>query len=247
MNYVRTPSTVVVSGVSCASPQKQARPGAYVNVQGEEGKRPSTKVVNDRDINVKNHCKIIADSTNVGKINIENNKSNKFNCDKLIPTGTTPKLVRKLLVSDFDTPDLTRKLLNDKENVANLSKFINSDPVCEEPSTELRSERKIKRSESYRMANSPIMFLKKISNNSDKNCKIFRTPSEELQEDLINERINYPETVSSPEPHNPESPDMTEVKMKNPIPATPTSPRPRQLDMEPARVLKYGGNDTEIW
>lgn len=111
-----------------------------------------------------------------------------------------------------------------------------------------RVERKVKRSESYRMANSPIMFIKKFSGNGEKSSKICRTPSEELQEELLKERINYPETISSPEPplDGNVNFDMN-VTISIPIANACKSPRPRPIDIEPARVLKYSGNDTEIW
>lgn len=111
-----------------------------------------------------------------------------------------------------------------------------------------RTDRKVKRSESYRMANSPIMFIKKFSNNAEKSSKICRTPSEELQEELLKERINYPETVSSPEPQVDGNVGF-DMNLTSPVPiqSGPTSPRPRASDLEPARVLKYSSNDTEIW
>lgn len=110
-----------------------------------------------------------------------------------------------------------------------------------------RLERKVKRSESYRMANSPIMFIKKFSN-AEKSSKICRTPSEELQEELLKETINYPETISSPEPQiNSKLNFDTSVANSTPVVTVPNSPRPRAVDIEPARVLKYSSNDTEIW
>lgn len=113
---------------------------------------------------------------------------------------------------------------------------------------ESRVERKVKRSESYRMANSPIMFIKKFSGNGEKSSKICRTPSEELQEELLKERINYPETISSPEPPLDGSVNFDmNVTISIPIANVCKSPRPRPTDIEPARVLKYSGNDTEIW
>ncbi|KAK2585350.1 hypothetical protein KPH14_010030 [Odynerus spinipes] len=205
-------------------------------------------------------------------------------CPKILkPTGNTPKLNRKLLISDLDTPSFCRKIArqnetndsievnrisdqitNDKETSIVLSPTSDDNSSATDPLVESsdvsetnptkritrddRVDRKVKRSESYRMANSPIMFIKKFSNNTEKSSKIFRTPSEELQEELLKERINYPETVSSPEPPI-ESNVNYDANVKIPMPVTriPSSPRPRALDLQPARVLKYSGNDTEIW
>lgn len=212
-------------------------------------------------------------------------------CPKnLRATGNTPKLSRKLLVSDLDTPSFCRKVTKlelrcdeqnatkDGENrVRNGEKsacvsttidefgLIEKDAVLGSELAEIcvdndparksetlrggsRIERKVKRSESYRMANSPIMFIKKFSCNGEKSSKICRTPSEELQEELLKERINYPETISSPEPPIDSSVNFDmNVTISIPITTAAKSPRPRATDIEPARVLKYSGNDTEIW
>lgn len=269
-NYVRTPSTVV-RATSPTSPAKQVR-GAYVNVQGEEGKRSGASgcLVGQQVGGIDNRVKS-QDSLREfqSKRGVEDyySRYSAIN-DRLKPSGNTPKLVRKLLlVSDIDegaNVDFRKKgvplfIGEGKENlVNNFNEFIigNNErvkPVLNsmmDESKDDKPDRKVKRSESYRMANSPIMFIKKLSINSDKqstssSSKIFRTPSEELQEDLINERINYPETVSSPEPPNQSlrssSSDII-VKLRS-----PSSPRPKAQDLEPARVLKYAGNDTEIW
>ncbi|KAG7208230.1 hypothetical protein KM043_016577 [Ampulex compressa] len=207
-------------------------------------------------------------------------------------TGNTPKLGRKLLVSNLDTPSFSRKaarlefegdtqrsadVREEKEQRRNEDRPISGaamtddcnssskdtrfeatdvsgasfDDQCARSSEMLRGdkvERKVKRSESYRMANSPIMFIKKLSSNAEKSSKMCRTPSEELQEELLKERINYPETISSPEPRV-DSGIGFNMSLSSSVQVTtvPTSPRPRALDIEPARVLKYSGNDTEIW
>lgn len=221
------------------------------------------------------------------------NPNSRLNYEKslplqnLKPSGTTPKLCRKLLVSDLDTPDFFRTTVrpsHDKENgiiVNDISKkdenastsnnnnslventdsltsssvhssfinsdSINSDSINSRDKSETKVDRKVKRSESYRMANSPIMFIKKFANHSDKPSKIFRTPSEELQEELLKERINYPDTVSSPEPQIDQNADFEVNLITCPVPTIPTSPRPRALDLEPVKALQYSGNDTEIW
>ncbi|OAD60661.1 hypothetical protein WN48_05535 [Eufriesea mexicana] len=214
-------------------------------------------------------------------------------CPKnLRATGNTPKLSRKLLVSDLDTPNFCRKVTklelrcedqnvvsakesenrvrNDEKSLCvattvNEFRLIDRDAILDSEFAEVcvdnnparkpdmfrggsRIERKVKRSESYRMANSPIMFIKKFSCNGEKSSKICRTPSEELQEELLKERINYPETISSPEP--PIDSDVNfdmNVTISIPITTAAKSPRPRATDIEPVRVLKYSGNDTEIW
>lgn len=178
-------------------------------------------------------------------------------------TGNTPKLGRKLLVSDLDTPNFCRKKPDsesqddtalsdcdtvDKNTTVDCTELNNQTAANSDPVRGDRADRKVKRSESYRMANSPIMFIKKFSagNQAEKSSKICRTPSEELQEELLRERINYPETVSSPEPRV--NNNVTcDNNVTVPLQTVPTSPRPRALDLEPARVLKYSSNDTEIW
>ncbi|XP_020287129.1 uncharacterized protein LOC109856368 [Pseudomyrmex gracilis] len=182
----------------------------------------------------------------------------------LRPTGNTPKLGKKLLISDLDTPNFCRKK-SDSQNTAEENVESNtcdnsadknasvdcaeSDARAAKKSASVRSDRadrKVKRSESYRMANSPIMFIKKFSASQTEKSKISRTPSEELQEELLKERINYPETVSSPEPRLVNSAAF-DMKSTNIPSVPPTSPRPRATDLEPVRVLKYSSTDTEIW
>lgn len=196
--------------------------------------------------------------------------------------GATPKLNRKLLVSDLDTPNFSRKTTRlevGEETRENWSRNGEKSAVDDESGWSSRrgddrltieqpdfgadnaskrldtfrgrsvdNERKVKRSESYRMANSPIMFIKKFSGNGEKSSKICRTPSEELQEELLKERINYPETISSPEPPLDANVNFDmNVTISIPVANVGKSPRPRPTDIEPARVLKYSGNDTEIW
>lgn len=182
----------------------------------------------------------------------------------LRPTGNTPKLGKKLLISDLDTPNFCRKKPDSQNTVEENRESItcdnssdkNASVDCAEsdaraakkfsaPVRSDRTDRKVKRSESYRMANSPIMFIKKFSASQTEKSKISRTPSEELQEELLKERINYPETVSSPEPRLVNSAAF-DMKSTN-VPSVPISPRPRATDLEPVRVLKYSSTDTEIW
>ncbi|XP_076379082.1 uncharacterized protein LOC143259685 [Megalopta genalis] len=202
----------------------------------------------------------------------------------LRPTGDTPKLSRKLLVSDLDTPSFYRKVTKvevrtddkDSADAKDREKSVadtgsdrasndGDDVVLDSPGVletcsdsnatkrsdglrEDRIEHKVKRSESYRMANSPIMFIRKFSSTAEKSSKISRTPSEELQEELLKESINYPETVSSPEPRSDGIIGFNaEIAISVSKTTVPKSPRPRATDIQPARVLKYSGNDTEIW
>lgn len=188
-------------------------------------------------------------------INGNENSKSKFVCpNNLRPSGNTPRLNRRALLAT----ELNNCCL-DKENDLSVKKQLfaveattddDGNSVVASEDSESKTERKIKRSESYRMANSPIMFIKKFSSSGDsatKSSRMFRSPSDELREDLMREKINYPETVSSPEP--PELLEAQDACFEVP-PMTlllPSSPRPRALDLEPARVLKYSGNDTEIW
>jgi len=331
-DYVRTPATVV-GPTSPTSPHRQVR-GAYVNVQGEEGKTsstdehrdctgrtgrleapraatrsedefrsagnptvalaPSNKLPeSDKPVDKVQIChggsqldrskrKIDHDENHPpdddapenlhapSKVNRPvslNSTNSRFDLEKsdlypkiLRATGNTPKLGRKLLISDLDTlnfygkrPESDNQSVHDENTIDDRSgdNEESDDQTAKRsnPMRDDRADRKVKRSESYRMANSPIMFIKKFSASSaDKSSKICRTPSEELQEELLRERINYPETVSSPEPQVDSNTtfDMNRT-VPTPIQSGPTSPRPRALDLEPVRVLKYSSNDTEIW
>ena len=341
-DYVRTPTTVV-GPTSPNSSHRQVR-GAYVNVQGDEGKTSSTDEHRDcrtgrlealRTATAPSRSKdesrqlpgnltsALAPSNKLpepdrprichGDSQIDKQIKRKFDCDENHPpmlngdtietsvrviasskvnhsvglnsansrldfeksglyskilrvTGNTPKLDRKLLVSDLDTPNFCRKKPNsdsqnenmtfndydivDKNAAVDCTNLNNQTAKNSDSTRGDKTDRKVKRSESYRMANSPIMFIKKLStsNQTEKSFKICRTPSEELQEELLKERINYPETVSSPEPrvNNNVIFDNTSL-VTVPLQSVPTSPRPRTLDLEPVRVLKYSSNDTEIW
>ena len=128
---------------------------------------------------------------------------------RLRPSGGTPKLLRR--------PPPAEPGKENSEAAANGA---------------ARPGRRLARSESYRMANSPIMFIKKLSGGGPAaRERIVRTASEELREELLRERINYPESVAGPEP-----------------PAEPAQPpAPRPADLEPARVLSCSGADAEVW
>lgn len=231
--------------------QKQTR-GAYVNVLSEEGKRTehngvheSTDCTDGTDCNRGKVLRTLTSDTChfdneiiKSRVDTLNSKENDYCPEKLRSKGNTPKLTRKLLISNFDSPP-SSSLLN---SYCDVSKVLAETPE----NIPANRERKIKRSESYRMANSPIMFIKKISCNLDKSSKIIRTASEELREDLIKERINYPDSVASPTIL--ES-DFSESSWNNSNCGvnSPASPRPRAQDLEPARVLKYSSTDTEIW
>uniref|UniRef100_A0A0C9RQA7 WASF1_0 protein n=1 Tax=Fopius arisanus TaxID=64838 RepID=A0A0C9RQA7_9HYME len=232
--------------------EKQTR-GAYVNVQSEEGKRTenngvheSTDCTDGTDCNKgKIQRTLTSDTchfdnkTIKSRVDTLNYKENDYCPEILRAKGNTPKLTRKLLISNFDSsPSGSLTNFNHGE-----TKIIME--TVENPSIR---ERKIKRSESYRMANSPILFIKKISCNADRSTKIIRTASEELREDLMKERINYPDSVASPtivESTN----DFSDSSWSsnNSRVSSPMTPRPRAQDIEPARVLKYSSNDTEIW
>lgn len=184
----------------------------------------------------------------------------------LRPSGNTPKLIRRL---PLDSESKTEKIKEirgkeNKETVINGVTHSNgkipellSESLPDKISSESpKVEHKLKRSESYRMANSPIMFIKKFSSGnsitSSPEKKIFRTASEELREDLLKEKINYPESVASPEPDIvlDSTASIVEEDILNGSYTSnklPFIPRPRANDLEPARVLKYTGTETEIW
>lgn len=202
------------------------------------------------------------------KVLKSNSRFDKTNLypQSLKPSGNTPKLIRRLPIGSESKTKNTEETL-DKENKETLLNGVTSsngkipeilsESLPDRISTESpKVEHKLKRSESYRMANSPIMFIKKLSSaNSSASTsekKIFRTASEELREDLLKERINYPESVASPEPDIVLDSTASIVEedvlggsfTSNKMPFTP---RPRATDLEPARVLKYTGTETEIW
>lgn len=185
----------------------------------------------------------------------------------LSASGNTPKLSRRL----SDTSEIKTKLIetaadnSDKENSVKIAnRTIAATQIVEGQNSSNdfshTIDRKLKRSESYRMANNSITFIKKFSTNSstalNESPKIFRTPSEEIREELLKETINYPETVASPEVEFPdENNDALSSDEMSPqsILASalnlkiPQSPRPRATDLEVAKVLKYSGTETEIW
>ncbi|KAK0161396.1 hypothetical protein PV327_009871 [Microctonus hyperodae] len=107
------------------------------------------------------------------------------------------------------------------------------------------NERKIKRSESYRMANSPLMFIKKISANyiEKSDNGICRTASEELREDLFKERINYPESVANTSVINNSSTNNLHSCQSNNNCLLISHAREKSS----ASTVKYSNNDTEIW
>lgn len=289
----RVPGGPILSSTSAlASSNKLSEPDRSRNFGGSQKHRPKRKF--DHDENHPPELNGDAIETSVCEITLSKDKlisinpvNSRLDFEKsglysknLRVAGNTPKLGRKLLVSDLDSPSFCKKILDHPDNNQNTvgenkltSKVtvINADKCdsdnknvitdCTESSDtnqnnqiakksdQIRNDRidrKVKRSESYRMANSPIMFIKKLSSSVEKSSKICRTPSEELQEELLKEKINYPETVSSPEPQLDNNVTI-DVNLTNSIQSIPTSPRPRATDLEPVRALNYSGNDTEIW
>ena len=271
------------TALSSTGAARLARQGAYVNIQGEGKTATSSfRAINGKRITVRNFDSAITNGKTVtnasdkikhpipirfrnGKVNgslerkaVKPHVRQNINRLDVMPmslrqNGNTPKLIRRLPVMDIndiltngegkpnDSP------VGNKENSDSLPNGvikINSSP---------KNERKLKRSESYRLANSPIMFIKRFSSIEKSPSKIVRTASEELREDLLKEKINYPETVASPEPDDIdmndhetiETGDISECGIFGKL--TTLSPRPRENDIEPARVLKYTGLESEIW
>ena len=289
-DYVRTPATVVGPTGKAAPSRHQ---GAYVNVQGEEGKTATGKRQNpNKASSAQSRMGRIREEAenrppeviSKGVTRVRHPMSLRFRhktCNSLERKVLKPSL-RQVnggrvadrtafyppgLLPNGNTPKLTRKLVTERELVQpakpsaepittpssdNELPDLETEGITETP----KADRKLRRSESYRMANSPIMFIKKLSSSAGNDKKIFRTASEELREDLLKERINYPETVvASPELDDLEDSSGAVMGFDNattsPVDAITSrllrSPRPRATDIEPARVLKYSGMDTEIW
>lgn len=140
------------------------------------------------------------------------------------------------------------KILN-TDNIKFLTKNnFNENIGCKPP-------RKIKRSDSYRLANSPLVLVKKSFNNSASNNDKTKIDLEDLIEkeiaaELWRERINYPPTVS---------PKMCERQRHNMFATSQALARefvlnspnrvtiPADSCEHRARILSISAADTEIW
>lgn len=110
--------------------------------------------------------------------------------------------------------------------------------------------RKIKRSESYRLANSPVYTTRKIIINTEK-LDIEDLIEKEIAAELWRERINYPPTVSpvvSPKLCEKQCHIYSKAHAQEMLLASPNKiPIPSDSSEHRARVLSVSVADTEIW
>lgn len=109
--------------------------------------------------------------------------------------------------------------------------------------------RKIKRSDSYRLANSPILTTRKVIN--VEKLDIEDLIEKEIAAELWKERINYPPTVSpvvSPKLCEKQCHIYSKAHAQEMLLASPNKiPIPRDSLEHRARVLSVSATDTEIW
>lgn len=110
------------------------------------------------------------------------------------------------------------------------------------------NNRGVKRSDSYRLANSPVLTRKVI--NVEK-VDIEDLIEKEIAAELWKERINYPATVSpvvSPKLCEKQCHIYSKAHAQEMLLASPNKiPIPRDSSEHRARVLSVSGTDTEIW
>lgn len=179
------------------------RTGAYINIHDAEGVSLSpTKDDTTGKTQISSTSSMI--DTNVSKLDsfFENEEIIPF-----VPNFQTSVILKNKCNNDFSKTGSKKvaevmKMFINRNNVdenANASVF--STDTCDKT---LNS--KIKRSDSYKLANSPLMPIKKLlkldsfSNNAKK-VNSFEMIQAEIAADLLREQINYPSTVSPKLPH----------------------------------------------
>ncbi|CAH0729401.1 unnamed protein product, partial [Brenthis ino] len=163
------------------------RTGAYVNIHDAEGVSLSPTKDDIAGKNIPKTSKVINDS------HFEN--SNK-SLDEIIP-----------FVPNFQTSIMLKKCKDFNkagDKVAEVMKMFKSnvdENVEHIESINKSLNTKIKRSDSYKLANSPLMPIKKLLKfdtfaNNAKKVNSFEMIQAEIAADLLREQINYPPTVS---------------------------------------------------
>lgn len=166
-------------------------------------------------------------------------------------TSPTSEFVR-LPPSTIVTPNTTTKLptsrgayvhVQDTFSTPTHEKGKPSDPNPAPPET--TAPRKIKRSESYRMANAPLTLPQQ---RAKEKLNIEDIIEKEIAEELWRERINYPPTVSpklcAKQCHVYSKAFAQELLLASPNRVVPI---PGDSSQHRARVLSASAADTEIW
>lgn len=120
---------------------------------------------------------------------------------------------------------------------------IHTAPHTDTSDTEHTITRKIKRSDSYRMANAPLTLVPKNLEKLDIEDRI----EKEIAAELWRERINYPPTVS-PKLCEKQCHVYSKAFAQELLLSSPNRiPIPADSSQHRARVLSVSGADTEIW
>ncbi|VVC96722.1 unnamed protein product [Leptidea sinapis] len=174
------------------------RTGAYVNIHDAEGVNlsPSKDDVTGKNFNSNLRSTVAVCST---VESVERSPSVSEEITPFIPNFQTPIMLKGKGDNNGNA--------SSNKKLAEVLRIFSSKPNDENAMTliakngNLKSISKIKRSDSYKLANSPLMPIKKLLklegfSNNDKKINSLEMIQAELAADLLREQINYPATVS---------------------------------------------------
>ncbi|KAJ2951956.1 hypothetical protein O0L34_g4214 [Tuta absoluta] len=173
------------------------RTGAYVNIHDAEGVSLSPTKDN---LPGKNVC-----SKPVSKVspNPKLDKSDPSEIDEItpfVPNFQTPIMRKNRCQHDFKSCNKVAEVMRMFSNKCNGVNNGDMTPKLSNENSEKSIHTKIKRSDSYKLANSPLMPIKKLlkleSFSSAKKVDSLEMIQAEITADLLRDEINYPSTVS---------------------------------------------------
>lgn len=176
------------------------RTGAYVNIHDAEGVSLSpTK--DDNAGKIHNSSTSFTSDANVSNLESSDRSLAGEDIVPFVPNFHTSVILKKRYENGACRPgskkvvEVMKMFTNRCNDDSANSNFTSGDNLDKNPNS------KIKRSDSYKLANSPLMPIKKLLkldsfNNNSKKGNSFELIQAEIAADLLREQINYPPTVS---------------------------------------------------
>ncbi|KPJ05610.1 hypothetical protein RR46_01672 [Papilio xuthus] len=200
---ITDPQPVKVSSSNPEPPrivEALTRTGAYVNIHDAEG--VSLSPTKD-DTAGKNHiCSKPPSPKSTREPKPETNELNS-NADIIpfIPNFQTPGILKSKCQQDFNKLGSNKVAEVMRMFTGRNANETNGDPINSSNDVTKSHTNKVKRSDSYKLANSPLMPIKKLLKldsfgNGAKKVNSFEMIQAEIAADLLREEINYPSTVS---------------------------------------------------
>lgn len=179
------------------------RTGAYVNIHDAEG--VSLSPTKD-DLPGKDLCSksIMSHVFNESKLDNADPSDNNEEIIPFVPNFQTPIMLKTKCQHEFSKSGKkvaeVMRMFTNRTNGNNSDEIVDPKNVSIENSEKLQ-QNKVKRSDSYKLANSPLMPIKKLLklesfSSSAKKVNSLEMIQAEITADLLRDQINYPSTVS---------------------------------------------------